>query len=55
MNFFKLIITKLKNYNLYLQGIYELSLLSDKNLADIGIARCEIKDAVKGRGRFANN
>jgi uncharacterized protein YjiS (DUF1127 family) len=40
---FKSIIKKYKNYKLYARTVNELSVLSDKELKDIGMSRSEIK------------
>ena len=40
---FKSIIKKYKNYKLYSRTVNELSVLSDKELKDIGMSRSEIK------------
>lgn len=49
----KLISEKIKNWQRNREAVRELSKLSDRDLADLGIVRVDIQSAVKGGQRNA--
>ena len=49
--FVSILLQKLRAYRLYRQTVRELSLLSDRDLSDVGIARYEIESIARQHSR----
>jgi len=45
------IVRKFKEYNRYRKAVSELSMLNDRELADLGLTRCDIYEVARSAGR----
>ena len=46
------IISKIKEYSRYRKALNELSMLNDRELADLGLNRCDIYEVAKSSAEF---